>query len=186
MWGSIANLKENLNKIALDVHDDDDDEELSIRSSRDREIYPDSDRRNSHSFSHSRSPTPIANGFDSSSNFEIEQYKAEIKRLQNSEAEIRALSVNYAALLKEKEDRISRLSEENGSLKQNLQTANAALTTSKSMIKGSNDQLSNRQSKLLIKNRIGSSSQNGSTAKQDGQSNGISGNEKIYNASRSS
>lgn len=178
MWGSIANLKENLNKIALDVHDDDDDEELSIRSSRDREIYPDSDRRNSHSFSHSRSPTPIANGFDSSSNFEIEQYKAEIKRLQNSEAEIRALSVNYAALLKEKEDRISRLSEENGSLKQNLQTANAALTTSKSMIKGSNDQLSNRQSKLLIKNRIGSSSQNGSTAKQDGQSNGISGNEK--------
>lgn len=71
MWSSIANLKENLNKIALDVHDDDDDEELSIHSSRDREVYPDSDRRNSHSFSHSRSPTPIANGFDSPSNFEV-------------------------------------------------------------------------------------------------------------------
>lgn len=35
--------------------------------------------------------------------FQIEQYKTEIKRLQNSEAEIKALSVNYAALLKEKE-----------------------------------------------------------------------------------
>lgn len=35
--------------------------------------------------------------------FQIEQYKTEIKRLQSSEAEIRALSVNYAALLKEKE-----------------------------------------------------------------------------------
>jgi hypothetical protein len=34
---------------------------------------------------------------------QIEQYRAEIKRLQASEAEIKALSVNYAALLKEKE-----------------------------------------------------------------------------------
>lgn len=35
--------------------------------------------------------------------FQIEQYRAEIKRLQESEAEIKALSKNYAALLKEKE-----------------------------------------------------------------------------------
>lgn len=34
---------------------------------------------------------------------QIEQYQAEIKRLRESEAEIKALSVNYAALLKEKE-----------------------------------------------------------------------------------
>lgn len=34
---------------------------------------------------------------------QIEQYKAEIKRLQESEAQIKALSVNYAALLKERE-----------------------------------------------------------------------------------
>lgn len=34
---------------------------------------------------------------------QIEQYKEEIKRLQESESEIKALSVNYAALLKEKE-----------------------------------------------------------------------------------
>lgn len=36
----------------------------------------------------------------------MEQYKAEIKRLQASEAEIKALSVNYAALLKDKEVRL--------------------------------------------------------------------------------
>lgn len=34
---------------------------------------------------------------------QIEKYKTEIKRLKESEAEIKALSVNYAALLKEKE-----------------------------------------------------------------------------------
>jgi hypothetical protein len=34
---------------------------------------------------------------------QIERYKAEIKKLQESESEIKALSVNYAALLKEKE-----------------------------------------------------------------------------------
>jgi len=39
--------------------------------------------------------------------FQIEQYRAEIKRLQASEAEIKALSVNYAALLKEKEVRLA-------------------------------------------------------------------------------
>ena len=33
----------------------------------------------------------------------MERYTAEIKRLQESEAEIKALSVNYAALLKERE-----------------------------------------------------------------------------------
>ena len=34
---------------------------------------------------------------------QIEEYKAEINRLEASEAEIKALAVNYAALLKEKE-----------------------------------------------------------------------------------
>lgn len=74
MLRSIANLKENLNKIALDVLDDDDDDELSMYSSpphRDGSI-PDSDRRISRNFSHSRSPTPTtANGFDS-------PYKSEV------------------------------------------------------------------------------------------------------------
>lgn len=35
--------------------------------------------------------------------YQIELYKTKIKKLQESESEIKALSVNYAALLKEKE-----------------------------------------------------------------------------------
>lgn len=99
MWSSVANLKENLNKIAHDVHDDDedDDEDLTIYGS----TNGGTDRRNSNGFRYSRSP--MANGFESPVNPEIERYKAEINKLQKSESEIKALSVNYAALLKEKE-----------------------------------------------------------------------------------
>ncbi|XP_019420904.1 PREDICTED: golgin candidate 3-like [Lupinus angustifolius] len=124
MWGTISNLKDNLNKIALDVHDDDvDHEQMLLR------IYADhnsavSDRRNSHGFAHSNSP--LANGID---HYEIEQYEAEIKRLQASEAEIKALSLNYAALLKEKEDQIVRLNKENASLKQNMVAEGSVVST---------------------------------------------------------
>ncbi|KHN24593.1 Golgin candidate 3 [Glycine soja] len=146
MWGTIANFKENLNKIALDVHDDDDDEEI-FRASR----------------GSTRSKlgirSPLANGIDHASLHEIEQYKAEIKKLQASEAEIKALSVNYAALLKEKEDHIFKLNKENSSLKQNLEATNAALRVSRIegsgastngtyTVKGSSDQSPNQQHKL--------------------------------------
>lgn len=66
MWSSIANLKENLNKIALDVHDDDDEEEdLTTYGSNNGGL--DSDRRNSNGFRYSRSVSrsPMANGFES-------------------------------------------------------------------------------------------------------------------------
>ncbi|XP_028109409.1 golgin candidate 4-like isoform X1 [Camellia sinensis] len=187
MWSTIANLKENLNKIALDVHDDDDDDEQGI------EIYNSPDRtRLSRNFSHSSpaSRSPLANGFDSHHNSEIEQYKAQIKRLQESEAEIKVLSVNYAALLKEKEDWISRLNEENGLLKQNLDATNATLNASRNEslktstnslngLKGSSDHSPNRQYKAIVKNRpIGNQSNNGFVSKQDGLCNGIQGNEK--------
>ncbi|CAL5382103.1 unnamed protein product [Camellia sinensis] len=204
MWSTIANLKENLNKIALDVHDDDDDDEQGI------EIYNSPDRtRLSRNFSHSSpaSRSPLANGFDSHHNSEsscsneaahalhnfqsrIEQYKAQIKRLQESEAEIKVLSVNYAALLKEKEDWISRLNEENGLLKQNLDATNATLNASRNEslktstnslngLKGSSDHSPNWQYKAIVKNRpIGNQSNNGFVSKQDGLSNGIQGNEK--------
>lgn len=76
MWSTtLANWKENLNKIALDVHDDDDeDEELSIYNNR-----QDSDRRISHSFARSPSVSnsPVANGFDSPSNSEV-NYKVHL------------------------------------------------------------------------------------------------------------
>ncbi|KAI8021282.1 Golgin candidate 4 [Camellia lanceoleosa] len=140
MWSTIANLKENLNKMALDVHhhdydyhDDDEqqEEELGIYDSPNRNGHLVSDRRFSHNFAYSLQPSH-SNGFeDSPDNSEVEQYKVEIKRLHESEAEIKALSVNYAALLKEKEDRISRLNEENSLLKQNLNATNAALNSSR-------------------------------------------------------
>ncbi|XP_076943027.1 golgin candidate 4-like [Bidens hawaiensis] len=136
MWSTtaLANLKENLNKIALDVHDDDDD----------------------HSYSYHSDDHPIANGFDS----EIEHYKAEIKRLQESEAQIKALSLNYAALLKEREDRISRLNDENSSLKKNLDASRSEI------LKASPNSPSGNK-----KNRsFGKRMQNGVTSKEDAYS----------------
>ncbi|CAN4108338.1 unnamed protein product [Withania somnifera] len=184
MWSSIENLKENLNRIALEIHDDDDEDDgkLSIYNSGDRaDSNSVSDRRVSRNFAHSKSPTyhsPIANGFDSAHNPEIEKYKLENKRLKDSEAEIKALSVNYAALLKEKVDQVSRLNEENSSLKQSLQSS-SPLSASKNMHKGSSDQSPNRQSKAIVNRSFGSRTNNGLSRKQDGLSNGTSfGNEK--------
>lgn len=179
MWSTIANLKENLNKIALDVHDDD-DEELQIPAPLVAAEDPSvSDRRFSHKYAHS-------NGIDSAYNSEIEQYKAEIKRLQESEAEIKALSINYAALLKDKEDQISKLSKENGSLKHNLDSTNAVLSASRSensrtstnslhALKGSGDQSPSRQHKLTaqVKGRSTGNQMHNGVVKQDGLSNGI-------------
>ncbi|KAJ6320284.1 hypothetical protein OIU76_005743 [Salix suchowensis] len=183
MWSSIANLKQNLEKIALDVHDD--NEDLEIYASTNGYDSSVSDRRNSHRFAHSKSvsPSPIANGDDSPYNFEIEQYKAQIKRLQESEAEIKALSVNYAAILKEKEDQISRLNQENGSLKQNLGATKEALNVSRnehlrastSSIKQSGEQSPKRPHKPATQAKIrgGNQIQNGVFPKHDGMGNGI-------------
>ncbi|XP_047960239.1 golgin candidate 4 isoform X2 [Salvia hispanica] len=103
----------------------------------------------------------------------IELYKTKIKKLQESESEIKALSVNYAALLKEKEDQILRLMEENGSLKQNLLSTNAAHGAPKTILKGNGDMSPNRFSKSATKNRgAGSTLSNGVATKHDGLSNG--------------
>ncbi|XP_054801937.1 golgin candidate 3-like isoform X2 [Prosopis cineraria] len=193
MWGSIANLKENLNKIALDVYQDDDDDEdvLEIYSRPNGFNSPISDRRNSHSFAHSKlgPRSPLSNGMDDPAAFssEIEHYKSEIKRLRASEAEIKALSVNYASLLKEKEDLIVRLNSENGSLKQNLESTSKALSVSRNdssaasskgtdPVKGSSDQVSNRHHKFAshVKNRhAGSSKLNGVVSRKESMNNGI-------------
>lgn len=74
MWSSIETLKQNLNKIALDVHDgDDNDEEFTIYGSSNDNGSSVSRRRNSHSFAHSKSvsQSPIANGLDSPHNSEV-------------------------------------------------------------------------------------------------------------------
>lgn len=83
MWSSIETLKENLNRIALEIHEDDDDDgpQLSISSnsgvSLDNSVVSPANRRISRNFSPSISPTqhnhhsPIANGLDSA-------YKSEV------------------------------------------------------------------------------------------------------------
>ncbi|CAE6053006.1 unnamed protein product [Arabidopsis arenosa] len=184
MWSSVANLKENLNKIAHDVHDDDeDDEDLTIYGSTNGgSDFLDSDRRNSNGFRYSRSVSrsPMANGVESPVNHEIERYKAEINKLQESEAEIKALSVNYAALLKEKEDQISRLNQENGSLKQNLTSTNAALKESRmdlsrasnnNAIKGNGDYSPNKSQKSPTNWKSRNQMYNGIASKQNGTEN---------------
>ncbi|CAH2057756.1 unnamed protein product [Thlaspi arvense] len=184
MWSSIANLKENLNKIALDVHDDDEeDEDLTVYGSTNGGgDFLDSDRRNSNGFRYSRSVSrsPMANGVDSPVNHEIERYKAEINKLQESESEIKALSVNYAALLKEKEDQISRLNQENGSLKQNLTSTSAALkeartdlsrASNNNAIKGNSDHSPNRSQKSPTNWKIRNHQYNGNSSKQNGTEN---------------
>ncbi|KAG6430193.1 hypothetical protein SASPL_108255 [Salvia splendens] len=177
MWSSVANLKESLSKIALDVHDDDDDEELSMYTSPPRDQSDNASSGSERRVScNSSAPThsPIINGFYSPPNHEIELYKTKIKKLQESESEIKALSVNYAALLKEKEDQILRLTEENGSLKQNLLSTNAAHGALKTILKvGNGDMSPNRFSKSATKNRgAGSTLSNGVVTKHDGLSNG--------------
>lgn len=70
----MANLKESLSKIALDVHDDD-DEELSMYTSQPRDQSDNgssgSERRASRNFSSAPTHSPIVNGFDSPSNHEV-------------------------------------------------------------------------------------------------------------------
>lgn len=77
MWGTIANLKENLNKIALDVHDDDDDDEIfqayGAGSPANGDNHVVSDRRSSHGSTRSKLGirSPLANGFDHASLHEV-------------------------------------------------------------------------------------------------------------------
>ncbi|XP_073288716.1 golgin candidate 4-like isoform X2 [Primulina huaijiensis] len=71
------------------------------------------------------------------------------------------------------QERISRLTEENGSLKQNLLTTNTALSAVKTVHKGNGDLSSNRHNKAAAKiHSAGRSQANGTVPKQDGQRNG--------------
>lgn len=68
MWGTIANLKDNLNKIALDVHDDE-DEMLRMyggETPANGEESSVTDRRSSNGFVRSKSAikSPLSNGVD--------------------------------------------------------------------------------------------------------------------------
>ncbi|XP_010544775.1 PREDICTED: golgin candidate 4 [Tarenaya hassleriana] len=184
MLSSIASLKENLNKIVLDVHDNEDDEDLSVYRSSNGGDFSGSDRRNSSGIRYSRSvsKSPIANGYGAESpvNHEIEMYKAEIRQLQEAGSEIKALLINYAALLKEKEDQISRLNQENGSLKQNLAASNNALieartdlsrASNNNAIQGNNDHLPNKLHRSVSHSKNRNQTYNGIASKFDGLGN---------------
>ncbi|XP_068644821.1 golgin candidate 4-like [Aristolochia californica] len=128
----IATYKESLSHLGLVVEDA--AEELDIYGSHtpeeDASVF---DRRASHRFAQSNSPNraSLPNG-TSAFKADVERYKAEIQRLQASEAEINALSDNYAAILKDKEEELSHLHEENGLLRKSLETASAVSHTSRS------------------------------------------------------
>lgn len=69
MWTSYANFKEKVSKIALEVHDDGDEEEeeeLGIYGSRNGGLHD--SYSNSHTFAHSQ---PLSNGIDSAFNPEV-------------------------------------------------------------------------------------------------------------------
>ncbi|KAG9448431.1 hypothetical protein H6P81_014559 [Aristolochia fimbriata] len=154
MWNSIATYKENLSQLALDVEDA--AEELDSYGSHSHTPGEDAsvfDRRVSHRFAQSNSPNrpSLPNG-TSASKSEVEQYKAEIQRLQASEAEIKAISVNYAAILKEKDEQLSRLHEENCSLRKRQETAShtsqsesrKTTVSTSTMVKDTGEQSSNK------------------------------------------
>lgn len=187
MWNSLANIKENLNQIVLEVQDATDGEEFEIYRSNSNSAAEDSpifNRRISHRFAQSNnSPlrSPMSNGGDSALKSEIEKCKTEIQRFQASEAEIKALSVNYVALLKEKEEKLSRLHGENEMLRKNLEAANASQHASKNetfnkrnVHKGVGEQSPNRQHKLTahVNNHSIGNHTHKSVIKQDTFSNG--------------
>lgn len=71
MWTSYANFKEKVSKIALEVHDDGDEEEeeeLGIYGSRNGGLHDSYSNSNSHTFAHSQS---LSNGIDSAFNPEV-------------------------------------------------------------------------------------------------------------------
>ncbi|KAJ3683382.1 hypothetical protein LUZ60_013609 [Juncus effusus] len=129
MRGSIATYRESLSRIASELSDDDEPQFATAAASFAGDSQSSSAGRRRRRSLRTEASTgqatgsPIPNGSctDHESFDEIARYKADIQKLQTSEAEIKALSFNYAAMLKEKEDQLSKLREENGSLKKNLE-----------------------------------------------------------------
>ncbi|TYI54904.1 hypothetical protein E1A91_D11G105200v1 [Gossypium mustelinum] len=133
MWTSIANLKENLNKITLDVHGDD-DEELEIYGSENGRHSTFSDRRNSHTFAHSKpvSFSSLASGIDSPFNseeqiFRVNQENGSLKQNLNAtnaapsaaRSEISKVSNNGINALKGKGDQSANRQHKSTSLVKN-------------------------------------------------------------------
>ncbi|URE37520.1 hypothetical protein MUK42_06417 [Musa troglodytarum] len=185
MRSSIATYRESLSRIANEVLDTADELE-SPRSRLTEGESPASARRLPRRLSRISPLTgsPTANGVDSGPQDEIAKYKADILKLQASEAEIRALSVNYAAILMEKEEQLSKLREENGSLRKSFEASalhpsrdesHKTLTNSSNALKGNSEHSPGRRQRHFSQENshsTGNHTPKSNVPKQDGLSNG--------------
>ncbi|CAL9135047.1 unnamed protein product [Musa textilis] len=185
MRSSIATYRESLSRIANEVLDTADELE-SPRSRLTEGESPASARRLPRRLSRISPLTgsPTANGVDSGPQDEIAKYKADILKLQASEAEIRALSVNYAAILTEKEEQLSKLREENGSLRKSFEASalhpsrdesHKTLTNSSNALKGNSEHSPGRRQRHFFQENshsTGNHTPKSNVPKQDGLSNG--------------
>ncbi|XP_057853262.1 golgin candidate 4 isoform X2 [Cryptomeria japonica] len=166
MRSTIANFKENLSRIALEVKDT--AEELELLGGEERK-HPDGPRQehNLH----------LSNGMDHNVKAELDWYKGEIQRLQNSEAEIQAMSVNYASILKEREEELSRLHQENEKLKKTMVGVSAG-----HMLPNGDDR---RHMEITDASKVGDSSSNGMDVPQGQIDIPATRQQRYGNASRS-
>ncbi|CAM6086936.1 unnamed protein product [Calypogeia fissa] len=115
MWSTIANFKDNLSQIASDVLDTAD--ELKRGGSQDD--YDDELFDDSHATSHRSSYKEK----EADLKAELEWYRNEVPRLQAAESRIQSTCLKYISALKDKEDELLRLRDENGILKEKLSVA---------------------------------------------------------------
>ncbi|PKA64323.1 Golgin candidate 4 [Apostasia shenzhenica] len=126
MLNSIASYKESLSRIAHEVLDA---AEVEVRENGKASTRRISQQPSPRSTPQPRSPS--ANGASYGTDEVIAKYRADIQKLQESEAEIKALSFNYAALLKEKEEQLLKLRGENGSLRRDLEVIKSDVSLSR-------------------------------------------------------
>nr|CAB3480850.1 unnamed protein product [Digitaria exilis] len=168
MRSSIATYRESLSRLAVEVDDAAADEvpAPSAPDARGGDLSatpPSSGRRRRYS-----RPGP-ASGSDAAEPEEISKLREDIQKLQASEAEIKALSFNYAAMLKEKEEQLGKLREENGSLKRNLESCKAVSASSNGILERS----PRAQRNSVQENSLNVTKQNGYSS---GSSHGIQPN----------
>ncbi|XP_062192012.1 golgin candidate 4-like [Phragmites australis] len=150
MRSSIATYRESLSRLAGEVDDAAADEAPAtpspVRGGDHALTLTSSGRRRRYSRPGSDPPEPD----------EISKLKEDIQKLQASEAEIKALSFNYAAILKEKEEQLGKLREENGSLKRSLESFKAVSANSNGTLERSPSRVQRTQ-----ENSLNVSKQNG-------------------------
>ncbi|CAD6244973.1 unnamed protein product [Miscanthus lutarioriparius] len=166
MRSSIATYRESLSRLAGEVDDAAADEvptpplAPAARGGDLPATPPSSGRRRRYS-----RPGP---GSKAAEPDEISKLRDDIQKLQASEAEIKALSFNYAAMLKEKEEQLGKLREENGSLKRSLESCKAVSANSNGTLERSpraqRNAVQENSWNLTKQNRYGGGSSHGTQA----------------------